>query len=84
MNRAEKTFLTKRTRRLRSRPWGFKIPITLYGVLMRMMQQRATAAMVATTSTFRKPAVDCRAPMEFQMDLKDFDAVKTWIKREKR
>ena len=49
-----------------------------------MMQQRATAAMVATTSTFRKPAVDCRAPMEFQVDLKDFDAVKTWIKREKR
>ena len=58
---------------------GVNIVRELYGVLM---QQRATAAIIATTSAFTKTALEFRAPIEFLMDLKDFDKIHKWVRRE--
>ena len=52
----------------------------LYGVLML---ERATNAMLVTTSTFTKPAVNFVKSVQYQMSLKDYDDIKMWLSKYK-
>lgn len=53
---------------------------SLYGILM---SERATNAMLVTTSTFTKPAADFIKSVKYQMSLKDYDDIKFWLNKYK-
>mgnify|MGYP003543046930 CR=1 FL=1 len=56
---------------------GVEIVRGLYGV---KMAEQYNQAIVVTTSTFTKPAIDFVKPLKFQLELKDFNDVKEWCK----
>jgi hypothetical protein len=60
------------------RPIDVSIVRELYGVLAH---ERATAAMVATTSYFTRDAIKFREPIGYQLHLHDYAAITNWISR---
>ena len=64
--------------------WGRerKVPVdmvrNLYGVLMA---ERANSAMLVTTSTFTYDAKSFVNAIRFQMTLKDYEDIASWLKR---
>lgn len=65
-------------RHAKNNPVDVSIVRELYGILAI---ERATAAMIATTSYFTADAVRFRAPIQYQMSYKDFDEIKRWLAR---
>ncbi|WP_052310870.1 restriction endonuclease [Paenibacillus sp. Aloe-11] len=59
---------------------GVELVRGIYGV---KMAERATAAMLVTTSYFSKDAIDFASPLEYELSLKDFDDLKSWLKEYK-
>lgn len=53
---------------------------SLYGILS---QERATNAMLVTTSDFTKPAIDFVKSIQYQMSLKNYNDLKSWLNRYK-
>lgn len=60
------------------RPVSVEIVRNLYGVLMH---DRATYAMIATTSYFTKDAQLFQDTIRYQMSLKDYQDISGWLKR---
>lgn len=58
------------------RPVSVDIVRGVYGVLQ---QQRATNALIATTSRFTKDAIEFREAVRYQMELKDFRGIAEWL-----
>lgn len=56
---------------------GVELVRGIYGV---KMAERATAAMLVTTSYFSKDAIDFASPLKYELSLKDFGDLKTWLK----
>ncbi|TCZ81090.1 restriction endonuclease [Paenibacillus albiflavus] len=56
---------------------GVELVRGIYGV---KMAERATAAMLVTTSYFSKDAIDFASPLKYELSLKDFIDLKTWLK----
>lgn len=54
---------------------GVEVVRGLYGV---KVAEQYNQAILVTTSTFTKPALDFIKPLRFQLELKDFNDVKTW------
>ena len=59
-------------------PVGIAIVQRLYGVVM---QERATAGLVVTTSRFTKEALTFAETVRHQFGLRDYEALKDWMKR---
>lgn len=79
MNRTplgEHLYLVECKRYAKYRPVGVNVVRSLYGVLL---QERATAAVLVTTSTFTRDAVLFASKVQYQMALKDFSALQQWI-----
>ena len=60
---------------------GVEVVRSLYGV---KTAENYNQAIVATTSTFTKDAIDFVKPLKFQLDLKDFSDIQEWIKNYKK
>ena len=58
-------------------PVGVYVVRQLYGVVT---QERATAGLVVTTSRFTSPAIAFAVALEYQIGLKDYEAVKHWLR----
>ncbi len=56
---------------------GVPVVRSLYGIGQQM---RATMSLLATTSSFTKPAIEFRETVQHQLSLKDFDALMDWLK----
>ncbi|WP_145408419.1 restriction endonuclease [Paenibacillus xylanexedens] len=56
---------------------GVELVRGIYGV---KMAERATAAMLVTTSFFTKGAIDFASPLKYELSLKDFSDLKSWLK----
>ena len=56
---------------------GAEIVRGLYGV---QMAGNYNQGIIATTSTFTQGAIDFVKPLKFQLELKDFEDIKEWIK----
>ncbi len=56
---------------------GIEMVRGLYGV---KMAEQYNQAILVTTSTFTKPAIDFVKPLKFQLELKDFNDVQAWCK----
>lgn len=59
------------------RPVGVSLVRDLYGVLMH---ERATAAMMVTTSRFTPDALAFREPITYQLGLKDYQGLAIWLR----
>jgi restriction endonuclease Mrr len=59
-----------------SRKVGVDVVRSLYGV---KQQQRATMGILVTTSSFTKDAIDFASPLEYELSLRDFEALKSWL-----
>ncbi|HEY9060504.1 MAG TPA: restriction endonuclease [Pseudobacteroides sp.] len=57
-------------------PVGVELVRGLYGV---KMQERATMAIIASTSFFTSEAVKFANPIQYELSLRDFDALKKWL-----
>jgi hypothetical protein len=55
---------------------GVELVRGIYGV---KMAERATAAMLITTSYFTKAAIDFASPLKYELSLKDFNDLKNWL-----
>jgi len=62
-------------------PVGIAIVQRLYGVVM---QERATAGLVVTTSRFTKEALTFAETVSHQFGLRDYEALKDWMKRNRK
>ncbi len=62
------------------RPVSVDVVRGVYGV---MQQQRATNALIATTSRFTKDAIEFRDTLRYQIDLKDADDIAEWLAKYK-
>lgn len=71
-------YLVECKRHLPNRPVGIAIVQRLYGVLSH---ERATAGLVVTTSRFSKEALTFAETVRHQLRLKDYEAVKQWLKK---
>jgi HJR/Mrr/RecB family endonuclease len=58
-------------------PVGVSIVQRLYGVVT---QERATAGLIVTTSRFTKDALSFAGTVQHQLGLKDYEALKAWLK----
>lgn len=56
---------------------GVELVRGLYGI---KSAENYNQAIIATTSTFTKGAIDFVKPLKFQLELKDFEDIKGWIK----
>ncbi|SFS82869.1 restriction endonuclease [Paenibacillus sp. 453mf] len=59
---------------------GVELVRGIYGV---KVAERATAAMLVTTSTFSKDAIDFASPLKYELSLKDYTDLKSWLKEYK-
>jgi restriction endonuclease Mrr len=57
---------------------GVEVVRGLYG---NKVAKRATMGIIATTSYFTRDAVNFASPLQYELSLKDFDAVKMWLKK---
>lgn len=57
---------------------GVEIVRGLYGA---KMAKSATKGIIATTSYFTKDAIDFATPLQYELSLNDFDAVKKWLEK---
>jgi len=57
---------------------GVEIVRGLYGA---KMAKSATKGIIATTSYFTKDAIDFAKPLQYELSLNDFDAVKKWLEK---
>jgi hypothetical protein len=55
---------------------GVEFVRSLAGVVF---QERATHGILATTSSFTKDAIDWARPLKYQLSLRDFEAVTSWL-----
>lgn len=62
-------------------PVGIAIVQRLYGVVV---QERATAGLVVTTSRFTKEALTFAETVRHQLGLRDYEALKDWMRRQRR
>jgi HJR/Mrr/RecB family endonuclease len=69
-------YLVECKRYARDRKVGVEVVRGLYGVIHA---ERATRGIVATTSTFSRDAVKFASPLQYELSLRDFDAVQGWI-----
>jgi restriction system protein len=60
----------------KARPVGVSLVRTLYGTLM---DHQATSGMLVTTSRFAKPAKDFQERHKYQLSLKDYNDVVSWL-----
>ena len=74
----ELLFLVECKRYAPNRPVDVSIVRELFGVLGH---ERATGALIATTSYFTEAALKFRKPIQYQMGFKDYDAIRTWLAR---
>ncbi|WP_152547802.1 restriction endonuclease [Paenibacillus ehimensis] len=56
---------------------GVELVRGIYGV---KVAERATAAMLVTTSSFSKDAIDFASPLKYELSLKDYTDLKFWLK----
>lgn len=59
---------------------GVELVRELYGV---KNSERATMAFLVTTSSFTKPALDFASPLQYELSLRDYEALKEWLKNYK-
>ncbi|MEQ7050725.1 restriction endonuclease [Paenibacillaceae sp. P-4] len=59
---------------------GVELVRGIYGV---KVAERATAAMLVTTSSFSKDALDFASPLKYELSLKDYSNLKSWLKEYK-
>jgi hypothetical protein len=71
-------YLVECKRHSPANPVGIAIVQRLYGVVM---QERATAGLVVTTSRFTKEALRFAETVRHQFGLKDYEALKDWMKK---
>lgn len=62
------------------RPVPVEIVRAAYGV---MQQQRASHALIVTTSRFTKDAMELRDALKYQLSLRDYDDINNWLARYK-
>lgn len=74
-------YLVECKRHSPSNPVGIAIVQRLYGVVM---QERATAGLVVTTARFTKEALTFAETVRHQFTLRDYEALKDWMKRHRR
>ncbi|WP_257455484.1 restriction endonuclease [Archangium lipolyticum] len=60
----------------KSRPVGVEVVRALYGVVQH---DRATAGIIATTSSVTDDAIDFATPIKYQLSLRDFEALGEWL-----
>ena len=71
-------FLVECKRFAINRPVGVSIVRGLFGVIMA---ERATGGLIATTSTFSRDARMFQASLKYQIGLRDFTDLQTWLRR---
>jgi hypothetical protein len=59
-----------------SRKVGVEVIRGLYGVLQA---ERATKGIIVTTSSYTKDAIAFATPLQYQLSLRDFEALKQWL-----
>jgi hypothetical protein len=74
-------YLVECKRHTPGNPVGIAIVQRLYGVVM---QERATAGLVVTTSRFTKEALTFAETVRHQFGLRDYEALKDWMKRSRK
>lgn len=74
----EHLFLVECKRYAPNRPVDVSIVRELFGVLGH---ERATGALIVTSSYFTKAALEFREPIQYQMSFRDYDAIRTWLAR---
>jgi hypothetical protein len=74
-------FLVECKRWGRQQPVDVSVVRALYGVVM---QERATAGLVVTTSHFTRDALQFRQPLQFQLNLRDYGDMVSWLKKHQR
>jgi len=60
---------------------GVEMVRGLYGV---KTAEQYNQAILVTTSTFTKPAIDFVKPLKFQLELKDYNDITEWCKSYKK
>lgn len=70
-------YLVECKRQALDRPVGVAVVRQLYGLVA---QERATAGLVVATSRFSREALTFAEPVRHQMGLKDYEAVKKWLR----
>jgi Restriction endonuclease len=71
-------FLVECKRRNAQKPVDVSVVRSLYGVVM---QERATAGLVVTTSYFTDAALNFRSPLEFQLTLRNYEDLVSWLRK---
>ena len=69
-------YLIECKRYARTRKVGIEPVRGLYGVIQ---SERATMGIIATTSSFTSDAIDFATPLQYQLSLRDFEALKQWL-----
>jgi restriction endonuclease Mrr len=69
-------YLVECKRYAASRKVGVEVVRGLYGVLQA---DRATKGVIVTTSSYTKDAIEFATPLEYQLSLRDFEALKEWL-----
>lgn len=69
-------YLVECKRYAASRKVGVEVVRGLYGVLQA---DRATKGVIVTTSSYTKDAIAFATPLEYQLSLRDFEALKEWL-----
>ncbi len=69
-------YLVECKRYAENRKVGVEVVRGLYGVLQA---ERATKGIIVTTSSFTRDAVAFASPLEYQLSLRDYDALRDWL-----
>ena len=70
-------YLVECKRHMLERPVGVAVVRQLYGVIT---QERATAGLIVATSRFSRDALTFAETVRHQMGLKDYEAIKAWLR----